>query len=93
MSQLDELVESDTESTYETGEQSEVDGIAVVAVESTDEDGETSTGYIAVEEPHHLVRIEKTEGEDTGTVTFTEFDEPLEVEAPADEDTVDLDSL
>lgn len=90
---LDELVESDTESTYETGEQSEVDGIAVVAVESTDEDGETSTGYVAVEEPHHLVRIEKTEGEDTGTVTFTEFDEPLEVEAPADEDMVDLDSL
>ncbi len=91
---LDELVEdSDTESTYETGEQSEIDGITVVAVDSTDEDGEASTGYVAVEEPHYLVRIEKTEGEDTGTVTFSEFDEPIEVEAPAEDDTVDLDSL
>ena len=71
----------------------DVDGTEAVAVVSTDEDGESSTGYIAVEEPHHLLLIERTEGDEQGSVTFTDFDEPVEVEAPADDETVDLDSL
>lgn len=91
---LEELLdEADEGTTYETGEVSDVDGVSAVAVVSTDEDGEVSTGYIAVEEPHLLLRIEKTEGEEPGTVDFSEFDEPVEVEAPAADDTVDLDNL
>ena len=91
---LEELLEDTDEATsYETGEVSDVDGTEAVAVVSTDEDGESSTGYIAVEEPHHLLRIERTEGDEQGSVAFTDFDEPVEVEAPADDETVDLDSL
>lgn len=91
---LEELLEdTDEATTYETGEVTDVDGTEAVAVVSTDEDGESSTGYIAVEEPHHLLLIERTEGDEQGSVTFTDFDEPVEVEAPADDETVDLDSL
>lgn len=91
---LEELLdETDEETTYETGEVSDVEGTSAVAVVSTDEDGETSTGYIAVDEPHLLVRIEKTEGEEPGTVDFSGFDEPVEAEAPAADETVDLADL
>ncbi len=64
---LEELLEdTDEATTYETGEVTDVDGTEAVAVVSTDEDGESSTGYIAVEEPHHLLLIERTEGDEQG---------------------------
>ncbi|ANH37913.1 hypothetical protein I601_1477 [Nocardioides dokdonensis FR1436] len=91
---LDELVDdSDEDTTYETGETSDVDGTSAVAVVSTDEDGEVSTGFVAVDEPHHLLRIEKTEGEDPGSVVFSGFDEEVGASAPADDEIVDLDEL
>ncbi len=91
---LDELVDdSDEDTTYETGETSDVDGTSAVAVVSTDEDGEVSTGFVAVDEPHYLLRIEKTEGEDPGSVVFSGFDEEVGASAPADDEIVNLDEL
>ena len=90
---LDELLDGDDDSTYTTKEVEKVDGEDAVAVEQKDDDGELSTGYIRVDDPHYLVKIEKTEGEDTGKVTFSEFDEEFEVEAPAEDEIVDLDNL
>jgi hypothetical protein len=90
---LDELLDSDDDSTYTTKEVEKVDGEDAVAVEQKDDDGELSTGYIRVDDPHYLVKIEKTKGDDTGKVTFSEFDEAFEVAAPATADIVDLDNL
>jgi hypothetical protein len=91
---LDELLkDEDSGSTYSKQGTDEVDGDDVVKIDNEDKEEGTSTGYVLVDDPHYLVKIEKTEGEDTGSVTFSEFDEEFEVEAPADDDVIDLDKL
>ncbi|HEY1133424.1 MAG TPA: hypothetical protein VGE77_02525 [Nocardioides sp.] len=93
---LDQLLKEDDEedeSTYSVTGTEELDGDEVVLVDNEDPEDGTSTGYVLVDDPHYLVKIEKTDGEDTGTVTFSEFDEEFDVEAPAEDDVVDLGSL
>lgn len=92
LDQLLETSEEDKAATYETGGTSKIDGDEVVAVDRKDEEGE-STGYVLTDDPHYLVKIEKTDGGDTGSVTFSEFDEDFEAEAPADDEVVDLNSI
>ncbi|WP_121257204.1 hypothetical protein [Nocardioides ferulae] len=71
----------------------ELDGEEVVVIEQDDEEEGVSTGYVQAGGEHYMVKIEKTEGEDTGSVTFTEFGEDVEVEAPAEDEVVDLNTL
>lgn len=90
---LDEMLEEDDDddATFEKGDTTEVDGADAIAINRTHpEDGE-STGYILTDDPHYLVKLERT-GEDSGTMTFSEFDEQFDAEAPATEDVVDLGS-
>lgn len=92
---LDQLLEDDDEdeeATFTTGDTEDMDGEEVVAVDREDEEGK-STGYVRTDDPHYLVKIEKTEGEDTGSVTFSEFDEEFEAEAPPTEDIIDLNNM
>lgn len=92
---LDELLadeDDDSEATFTVGDTSDLDGDEVVAVDREDEDGK-STAFVRTDDPHHIVRIERTEGEDTGSVTFSEFDEEFEVEAPPAEQVVDFSTL
>lgn len=91
---LDDLIEQmleddDDDATYTTKGTDEVDGQDVVAVESKSDEG-VSTGYVSLEDPHYLVQVEKTEGDSTGTMTFSDFDADVDVEAPADDDVIDL---
>ena len=44
-----------------------VDGDDVVAIDNKDPENGDSTGYVLVDDPHYLVKIEKTDGGDTGT--------------------------
>lgn len=81
--------DDEDEETYETGEVTDVDGAEAVAVTSTDEDGEESIGYVLVDEPHHLVKVERT-GEEAGTMSYTDFDVPVDAVAPAADEIVDL---
>lgn len=90
---IDQLVKDDAEeTTYTTTGTDTLDGQDVVLVDSDDPENGVSTGYVLVDEPHFLVKVERTEG-DVGMVTFSEFDEPVEVEAPAADDQIDLDNL
>lgn len=90
---IDQLVKDDAEeTTYTTTGTDSLDGQDVVLVDSDDPENGVSTGYVLVDEPHFLVKVERTEG-DVGMVTFSEFDEPVEVEAPAADDQIDLDNL
>lgn len=90
---LDQLLKDDgDDSKYTKKGTDTVDGDDVVKVDNTDSDG-TSTGYVLVDDPHYLVKIEKTTGDDTGTVTFSAFDEKFDVTAPSDDEVVDLSSL
>jgi hypothetical protein len=84
--------DDDTESDYETKGTDEIDGEEVVKVERTGEDG-PSTGYVLVDGEHYLVKLERTDEDDTGSIEFSEFNEEFEVEAPAADDVVDLSNL
>lgn len=92
---LDQMLKDDDEdkSTYSKKGTEDVDGDETIAIDNKDPEDGTSTGYVLVDEPHYLVKIEKTDGEDTGSVTFSDFDEEFEVEAPGDDEVVDLDQL
>lgn len=92
---LDELIKSDKEDgeKYTAKDTEKVDGDEAVPVEHTSKDDGTSVGYVLVDDPHYLVKIEKTDGDDKGSVTFSEFDEKVDVEAPAEDDAIDLDNL
>lgn len=92
---LDELIKSEKEDgdKYTKKDTEDVDGDDAVPVEHTSDDDGTSVGYVLVDEPHYLVKVEKTDGDDTGKVTFSEFDEKFEVSAPAEDDIIDLDNM
>jgi hypothetical protein len=91
---LDQLLKGENDdSTYSKNGTDTVDGDDVVKIDNEDPQDGTSTGYVLLDEPHYLVKIEKTSGDDTGAVTFSAFDEEFEVTAPADDEVVDLDNL
>jgi hypothetical protein len=84
--------EDDTSSKYKTTGTDEVDGKDVVKVEQTDDDG-SATGYVLVDGKHYLVKLERTEGDQPGKLEFTDFNKEFEVEAPADDEVIDLSTL
>ena len=92
---LDQLLEEDDSdgSTYEKAGEDELDGDDVIKIDNVDPEDGTSTGFVLVDSPHYLVKIEKTEGDEPGSITFSEFNEEFDVEAPADDEVIDLDSL
>ena len=70
----------------------EIDGKSVVKVDQSDDDG-TSTGYVLEDGKHYLVKIERTDGDQPGTLEFTDFNKEFDVTAPAEDDVIDLSSL
>jgi hypothetical protein len=77
---------------YEVKGTDEIDGDKVVAVERTGKDG-PATGYVLTDGKHYLVKLERTDGDDTGALEFTDFNKEFDVEAPADDEVVDLSQL
>lgn len=92
---LDDLIndKEGSDATYSVDGTDEIDGDSVVKVDRESEKDGTSSGYVLTDSPHYLVKVEKTEGDDAGTITFGEFDEDFTVEAPADDEVIDLNSL
>jgi hypothetical protein len=88
----DVLADETTDATYSVDGTEEIDGDTVVKVDRKSEKDGTSSGYVLADSPHYLVKVEKTEGEDAGTITFAEFNEDFTVEAPADDEVIDLDN-
>jgi hypothetical protein len=69
-----------------------IDGEQAYRIESSGPAG-TSFGYVQVEAPHYLLRTERDGGEAPATMTFSAFDEDVEVEAPVEDDVIDLDTF
>ena len=91
---IKELVSDDQGgTTYSKSGSTSVDGQDVVKVDSKDSDGQTSTGYVLVDDPHYLVKVEQTTGDEPGSVTFSDFNADVKAQAPAEGDTVDLSKL
>jgi hypothetical protein len=84
--------QDDAASTYKTTGTDELDGKQVVKVDQTEKDG-TSTGYVLLDGKHYLVKVERTEGDQPGAIEFTAFNEEFTVDAPSEDEVVDLDSL
>ena len=89
---LEELVSDEGDTTYEKGEVADVDGTQAIAVTSSSDEGD-SVGYVAVDGEHYLVKVEVTEGDEPGAITFSDFDAEVPAEAPPEADTVNLDEL
>lgn len=93
---LDELLAelgADDEEKGEVDGTEEVDGKETVRVLSETDEGDPLTIWVTVDDPHLILKMEVTEGEEPGTITFSEFDEELDIEAPAEDDVVDLEQM
>ena len=77
----------------ETEGTEDVDGTEAVKVTGETDEGDPVTVCLKVDEPHYILRMEVDQGEEPGTIAFSDFDEELEVEAPADDEVVDLEQL
>jgi len=93
---LDELldgVDDDDESKGENEGTEDVDGTEAVKVTGETDEGDPVTVWVATDEPHYILKMEVDTGEEPGTITFSDFDEELTVEAPAEDEVIDLDEL
>ncbi len=88
---LDQLYDQQENTTYAKGETSEVEGQDAIAIEQQD-DGDPVLGYIAVDSPHHLLKLER-QGTESGAIVFSDFDEDLDIEPPTEDEVVDLSQL
>ncbi len=88
---LDQLLSSlgDGKSKLTKGDVSDVDGEEVVAVTSKADDGDT-VAKVATGDKHYILEISKDGGTDSGSFSFSKFDEPVDVQAPAEDQVVDL---
>ena len=88
---LDDIGDPESLQDVERDGTEDVDGEETVRVVGVDdEDGTETTAYIAVDEPHYILKIEATGDDEEGEANFSEFNDEIEVEAPADEDIVEL---
>lgn len=81
--------DSGSKSDYKTVGTDTIDGQDVVKVEKSDDKG-PAIGYVLIDGKHYLLKLERTEGADAGTIEFTDFNKSFEVEAPADDEVIDL---
>lgn len=93
---LDELLEDtgdDDKAEPEKDGTEEVDGQETVRLTSETDDGDPTKVWVTVDDPHHILKMEVESGDEPGTITFSDFDEELEVQAPAEDEVVDLNEL
>lgn len=82
--------EGDSGDLQEVTGTSEIDGEDVVEVSFKSDDGNDGTASVLSSDPHYVVKMEVDK---EGEMTFSEFDEPVEPEAPSGDEVVDLSQL
>lgn len=70
-----------------------VDGQDAVKLTSKDSNGKPVTAWIATDDPHYILKLQVTQGTEPGTLTFTDFDESVDVQAPPSDQVIDLRKL
>lgn len=92
---LDELLDSmeseDEDATK--GDTEDVDGQEAVIIESESDEGDSVEAWVATDDPHHILKMEVTQGAEPGTLTFSDFDEELDVQPPADDEVIDFSEM
>jgi hypothetical protein len=85
LDEFDSVDSSEGEATI--GGQEEIGGVLALELISDDEDA--TTAWVAIDAPHYIVKVTAA-GEDAGSIVFTDFDKPVDAQAPAADDVVDL---
>lgn len=89
---LSELDDEDDPAGMTLGRDTEVDGVPVATLVKK-EGRETTTAYVAKEGSPYLLKVVRAGGDDAGSVGFSDFDEPVRVQAPPSDEVVDLEKL
>jgi hypothetical protein len=71
------------------GDETTVDGASVVEV-VTQDGKETTTTLVATDEKHYILEVTNEGGDEPGSFTLSDFDEPVDAEAPAETDVVEM---
>lgn len=68
----------------------EIDGVDTVELSFTSDDGNPGVMHVAADEPHYAMKFDV---EKEGAVTFSDFNEEIEVAKPAESEIFDLSTL
>jgi hypothetical protein len=91
---LDQIGGDQSDSESKKGETEDVDGTeAIKLTRDAQQGGGTITVWVAVDDPHHILKVEQAGGDSPGTFTFSEFDQDASVEAPADDEVITVEEL
>lgn len=82
----------DSKETVTKGKVATVDGQDAVEIVTKDEDG-TTHAWVATEGKHYIIKLEHTGEDEPGVMSFSDFDEPVDAEAPAEDEVVDMSDL
>jgi hypothetical protein len=94
LDQLLDQIGDDQDKTSEKGATEEVDGQEAIKLTRDDEQtGGTITVWVAVDDPHHILKVEQAEGDSPGSFTFSDFDADASIEAPADDEVITVEEL
>ena len=67
-------------------EESDLDGTTVVKLSASPGGSHDETVWVASDAPHRVLKVESSASRDGGSLTFSAFNEPVEVEPPAAKD-------
>jgi hypothetical protein len=70
-----------------------VDGKDAVKLTGKDKDGNPVTAWVASDSPHYILKIQQTQGSEPGTLTMSGFNEKVAVQAPPQDQVIDLSKL
>jgi hypothetical protein len=68
----------------------QVGGTDAVQVQGASEQGDTVSAWVAITDPHYVLELEVVDGSSPGTLTFSEFDTPLDITTPAPGQVADI---
>lgn len=86
---ISEFTKDDDDSDVKKGDTDEVDGEDAIIIEGTTDDGDPSKAWIAVDGKHRILKLEG-EGDAKISFAFTDYDEPVDADAPPSDEVVDL---
>lgn len=91
---LDEFLENfddDSEDEkLEKGEVEDVDGQEAIVIDAETEEGDKLTAWVATDDPHYVLKMQVDTGDEPGEITFSDFDEKLDIQPPSDDEVIDL---
>ena len=84
---------SDPSSAPTSATSDSVDGQDAVELRGKDSSGKPVTAWVATDDPHYVLRMQVTQGDQPGTITFSDFDKSVTIQAPPSDQVIDLSKL